>query len=175
MTARRALALAVAVPATMAAIASPAMATPKAGEQTFPKTFPLASALCARVSAGTENRRLKAHAAAVTADCTVLQSTFSAAQVTVLSARTTIEPQITAARLTTATACPKPQHQPVACRMTRNAEDQVIKVLHRQLRTATRHYYEAIEKARALFWSEIRAFPGEHRIHADPPVIIQPS
>src|SRR5258708_3139488 len=81
----------------------------KPGDLTSQQTFPLGSALCAKVAAGTENKHLKAAAAQVTADCAALQSTFTTAQTTVLAARATIEPALAADRAALRTACPNPK------------------------------------------------------------------
>src|SRR5690242_8991980 len=89
-----------AVAATVAlAMALPSAAgASKPGDRTFQQTFPVASALCAKVAAGTEGPRLKAKLAQVTADCAALEAAFAPAHTTVLAVRTALLPTLIADR-----------------------------------------------------------------------------
>jgi hypothetical protein len=173
MTLRRRLLGAAAVSACAISLAVPALAgaaTPKAGEKTFQQTYPLASKLCASVVAGTEGKHLKRFATQILADCTTLQTAFTAAQSTVLAARTTLTAQITADRAVVTTACPTPKDTAVLCLQTRSQENKAIAALRAQRLLAVRHYYKTVEANRAAFWHAIRALPGEGHAHADQPI-----
>src|ERR1700716_2224861 len=85
-----------AVLAATVTLALPAVAGAKAGDRTFQQTYPVASQLCAKVAAGKEGKRLKRFATQVLADCSALQSGFTAAQSTVLAARAALTAQIAA-------------------------------------------------------------------------------
>jgi hypothetical protein len=162
--------------ATLATLALPGVAGAAAGDKTFPQTFPLASSLCARVTAGVERKSLKPSAAQVLADCSTLQSTFTSAQSTVLAARGTIAPQVAADHAAIAAACPAPANPPSAtCVQTRKIEKAALDALQSQRIAAAMTYYHAIDAARHHFWAAIRTLPGEHRVRADPPVPVQTS
>ena len=164
-----------AMAAAAAPFAVPAAASATAGDKTLAQTYPVASGLCAKVTAGTENKHLKLYAPQVLADCTALQSEFTATQSAVLLARTTIAVQIASERTTTAVACPTPKDVKAACLHVRRADRTAILALQRQRVHAVRLYYTTIETARDHFWKAIRALPGEHRIHADAPIPVQSS
>jgi hypothetical protein len=158
--------------AALATVGLTGVAGAAAGDKTFQQTFPVASNLCAKVTAGTEGRRLKLHATEVLADCTALQSAFTTAQTTVLAARAALAPQIAAEHAAIRTACPLPTTQTPACHSARKLDSAALKVLHAQKVLASRHYYSSIEEARKRFWSAIKAFPGERHIKGDVPVPI---
>jgi hypothetical protein len=153
-------------------LAIPGVASGKAGEATFQHTYPVASRLCANTAAGKESRRLKLFATQVLADCTTLQSGFTAAQTAVLAARATITPQIAADRKKIDAACPTPADQHPACVGVRAHEGAAIEVLKHQMVLAAHHYYRSIEMGRVHFWRAISALPGEAHIHEDAPVPI---
>ncbi|TMK23633.1 MAG: hypothetical protein E6G62_11480 [Actinobacteria bacterium] len=162
---------AVAVLASAISLAVPGVAGatgPKAGDRTFQQTYPLASKVCASVAAGTEGKHLKRFAAQVLADCTALQSGFTAAQSTVLAAR--VAQQIAADRAATMAACPKPNDQPPVCLQTRRQNNAALVTLKHQLVRAAHRYYRTIEASRDRFWKAIRALPGEGHVHEDEPV-----
>jgi hypothetical protein len=140
------------------------------GSLTFEQTFPLASRLCAKVAAGTENKHLKANAAAATADCTTLQSTFTTAHSTVLATRAAILPTLAADRAALKAACPTPKDVKAICRKAHKADDAAIVSLLHQLRAARHSYYRSIESARKQFWAEIKSLRGEKHIKADKPI-----
>jgi hypothetical protein len=165
------------VTATAASLVSPGLAgaktPPKAGERTYEQTYPLASRLCTEVAAG-KRKHLKPFAATILADCTALQSGFTAAQSAVVTTRATLKAQIAADRTSLAAACPKPA-KTTACRTNRFKTGVAINVVRHQLIAAVHHYYRTIEANRRAFWAAIRALPGESHVHADPPVVLQDS
>jgi hypothetical protein len=165
----------VAMAAAAAPLAVPAAASAHAGERTVAQTYPVATALCAKVTAGTERRRLKPYAAQVLADCTALQSGFTAAQSAVLLARTTTAAQIASEQASTTAACPTPKDVQAACRHARRADRNAILALQRQRVHAVRLYYVTIETGRDHFWKAVRVLPGEHHIHPDAPIPVQSS
>lgn len=166
---------ALAAVAATAALAFPAAAGAKAGDRTFQQTYPMASMLCAKVTAGKEGKHLKRFATQVLADCAALQSGFTAAQGTVLAARAAITPQIVANRTAITAACPTPTKQPAGCNHARTVNGRAIDTLRHQLAKASRRYYRTIELNRRHFWKAIRALPGEGHAHADLPIAEQNS
>jgi hypothetical protein len=170
----RLLAVVAVIASTAVAFPAAASAKPKPGEATFEWTYPVASRICAKVAAGTENKHLKANLAEVQAACTTLQSSFTQAATTVLSARNTLEPQIAADRSSTAAACATAK--PVlACNHTRHANEIAIHSLAVQLRLAKHTYFVSVDAARTAFWAVIHTIPGEHRAAADQPQPIPPA
>jgi hypothetical protein len=177
MTLPRRLLGVAAVSASAITLAVPAAGatTPKAGEKTFQQTYPLASKVCANVAAGTESKHLKRFATKILADCTLLQSSFTVTQSTVLAARTAITAQIAVDRAAITTACPTTKDKQPVCLQAHASNEPAIGALKRQLRTATRRYYKTIEANRARFWNAFRSLPGEGHVHADLPVPVLPS
>jgi hypothetical protein len=176
MTLTRRLFGAAAISASAISLALPGVAgasTPKAGEKTFQQTYPLASKVCANVAAGTESKHLKKFAAQITADCTTLQTAFTASQTTVIAARTTLTAQITADRAAITVACPTPKDQAAPCLSTRATVGKAVDALRHQRLLAVRHFYKAIEASREAFWKVFRALPGEGHVHADQPIPVQ--
>jgi hypothetical protein len=178
MTPSKRIAAAVAVAAGALALALPgsAFATPKPGSLTFQQTFPLASGVCAKVAAGTENKHLAKFAVQVTADCAALEATFTQNHALVLAARTAILPTLTADRAAVHAACPNPKARPIllACKQAHKTNDAAIRSLVAQLHLAYHTYFKSIEAARGAFWSAIHALPGEKHVHADIPITVPP-
>jgi hypothetical protein len=166
---------AVAAASTLALALPGAAGASKPGDLTFQQTFPLASRLCAKVAAGTENKHLKAAAAQVTVDCEALQSTFTAAQTTVLAARAAIDPALAADRALLRAACPNPKVVHAACRKAHRVDDAAIVVLLHQRHAARHSYYKSVEAARKQFWAQVRALRGEHHVKADTPIAVPPA
>jgi hypothetical protein len=160
--------------AVLVALSFPGAAGARAGDKTIQQTFPVATLLCAKVAAGTENRHLKKFATQVTADCAALQMEFTTAQTQVLAARAAILPTLTADRTAVRAACPNPKVARGACRAAHRADDAVIHALALQLHAASHAYYTAIIAARAAFWNAISALPGQKHIHRDKPIDILP-
>jgi len=156
------------------ALSLPGSAGAKPGDLTFQQTFPLASGLCAKVAAGTEGKRLKANAAQATADCEALLASFTAAQGTVLAARTAIEPTLAADRAFVRSACPNPKVVHAACRKAHRLDDAAILSLLHQLHAARHSYFKSIEAARKHFWAAIHTIRGEKHIKADKPITVPP-
>jgi hypothetical protein len=144
----------------------------RAGDLTIQQTFPLASQLCAKVAAGTENRHLKRFATQVTADCAALSMAFTTAQAQVLAARAAILPTLTADRAALAAACPNPRVVHQMCHNVHRADDAAIHALAAEMHAAAHAYYISIIIARARFWDAIQALPGEHHVHQDKPIEI---
>jgi hypothetical protein len=148
----------------------------KAGEQSFEKSFPVASKLCAKVAAGTENKRLVKVAAQILTDCETLKTEFAAAQTTVVTARTTIRAQISADRAAIKVACPKgPSDTHPACVSTRHSEKVAIGALRQQLLAAVHLYYKTVESDRRAFWAEIKALRPARHLAPDKPIHVHNS
>jgi hypothetical protein len=160
---------AVAALAAVLTLSISSVADARAGDRSFQQTFPIASPLCARVAANTEGKRLKRFAVRVSADCSTLQTGFTAAQTAVLAVRGALMPQLSADRAAITTACP-PGPQSAACKNAHHANDHAINVMTHQLRVAARHYYHMIELARERFWHAIHALPPGRHLRADGPI-----
>jgi hypothetical protein len=160
---------AVAVAATAALLAIPSAASARAGDRTFPETYPVASKLCTEVAAG-KRKRLQRFAPRVLADCAVLQGGFTAAQSEELAARATLGNVVAADRAAIVTACPPPLVGHPQCENTRTTEDIAIGALRRQLADSARRYFRVVEAHRLVFWREIHAIPGQRHLPADLPI-----
>jgi hypothetical protein len=154
-------------------LSASALASPRAGERSFQQTYPVASPLCARVSAGTEGKRLKRSVAAVSADCGALESSFTTVQSEVVIERAALRAQIAADNATITAACPVVVPPPgVACDQARKVDGTAVAGLRSQIHRDARRYYRRVEAARARFWAAIHALPGESRVRADAPIPI---
>ena len=172
MTPPNRLLAAVAVIACSAvAFPAAASATPTPGVATIQQEFPAAAALCAKVAAGTENKHIAADLAVAQAACSTLESTFKTASTTVLTARTTLIPQIASekAAMNAACAAVKPA---LGCERTKQADHVLVKSLKAQLHLATHTFFVSVDNARTAFWTAIKTIPGEHHIGTDQPLPI---
>ena len=151
------------------------MAGAKAGERTFPETYPRASQLCANVAAGGGPKRLRAYATQVATDCTTLKSGFTAAQTAVLAARTSLESGVAADKAAIAAVCTPPVANHPLCRSTRKSERLAIKALRAEHVAAVHLYYRTIEANRRTFWAAIHSLPGSASVPADTPIPPQSS
>lgn len=178
--------------------ALPGVAAAQPGDRTFEETFPTAGAICAKIAAGTENRRLKAAATQASTACSTLEGEFKSAQSAVLTARSTLTPEIEAARSGAATSCPAgpvtpapapestPEQTPestpggaspatlAGCLSARRQSRASIPLLAAQLHAAYRGYFTSVFHAREAFLAAINAIernaiPGpRHAIHTSP-------
>jgi hypothetical protein len=164
----------VAVTATAALLAIPSAASARAGDRTFPETYPVASKLCTEVATG-KRKRLQRFAPRVLADCALLQTGFAAAQSEVLAARATLGSAIAVDRAAIVAACPAPLVGHPSCERVRDSEHHVIVALRRQLVNAARRYFAVVEAHRLVFWRAIHAIPGERHLAADLPIAEQNS
>ncbi len=161
--------------AALGASATAGAAVPGAGEKTLTQTYPVATALCAKVSAGAEGRHLKRFATQVLADCSALQTNFTEAQSTVLAARAAIASQQATYRSAIVLACPNTGKPALAaCRHTRRVDARALEILSREHHRVVRRYYLTIESGRLHFWHAIRALPGEHHVRTDAPIPVPP-
>ncbi|HEX5223537.1 MAG TPA: hypothetical protein VFW29_00275 [Solirubrobacteraceae bacterium] len=143
-----------------AALAVPTAAGARTGDQTFQKTYPVASIVCAKFAAGKERPRQVPFAPQVAAACTALETEFNSAQMTVVAARTALQPQIAAAQAQVAAACPKPRAALIACRSARKVQDAQIRALVAQWHAAAHQFRGSLQTARTAFWTTIHSVPG---------------
>jgi hypothetical protein len=154
-------------------VSASALAFPPAGDRSFQQTYPIASGLCARLSAGTEGKKLKRYAATVAADCAALESSFTAAQSEVVTLRATLRTKIAADKAAIRNACPAVPVSPrPACLKARKVDGASVAALRLQIHSDARSYYRSAESARHRFWTAIHALPGESRLRADAPIPI---
>jgi hypothetical protein len=167
-------AAAIALIATLAFTAS-AMALP--GSKTFEQTYPFASALCAKASAGTLNKKLEASKTEVLEACTTLQSPFAGLQATVTADESQYSATVAAEKTLVMNACdihPKTVDQHLVCDRTRARKLIVDGNALLTRHDAVRLYISTLETNRITFWSTIHGLRGGAGIKADPP-ITQPS
>ena len=167
---------ATAIATSVAALALPALASAgiRAGERTFAQTFPVASHLCTEVAAG-KRKHLQPVAASVLADCATLQTNFTAAQSTVVTARTTLKAQIVADAHAIALACPKPKDGAPVCVSTRHTQNAAIGVLRAQKLAAVHTYYKTVEADRKAFWAAIKVLRPARHLVPEKPIKVQNS
>jgi hypothetical protein len=149
-------------------------ASAKAGDRSFAQTYPVASALCARVAAGHPPRGLAASVAQVKQACSTLENGFGPLQTAVRNANVQFQTGVQNARAAIAQAC-QPGANRATCRQTRRSERLTIASLRRQHRAAVRLYYTSIEANRRTFWATIHSLRGGSSIKPDKPIAPQTS
>jgi hypothetical protein len=171
------IAVPAAIVASVLALALPGAAGAiKAGNDTFQQQFPIASSLCAKVAAGTENKHLAKFVPQVTADCTELQTAFTNAQTAVLAVRASVQPTLTSDRLAIHSACRSVAHASLAaCRLSVKADRIQAHALSAQLHAAAHAYFASVEASRKAFWAAIHSLPGQHHATADQPIVVPPA
>jgi hypothetical protein len=147
-----ATALAAALALSASAAASPA------GTQTFAQTYPVASQLCARATAGTLGKRLEAQRTQVSAACNTLESAFGPLQTTVTQAEQTFAATIAAEKGKVQAVCPPANAagRP-ACHDARNSAKLAKAAARLTQREAIQTYRDAIRASRQAFWSTINS------------------
>jgi hypothetical protein len=161
----------------IATLAFAASAMALAGTKTFAQTYPHASTLCAKASAGTLNKKLEASKTEVLHACTTLQDPFVGLQTTVTAAESQYAATRAAEKALAKSVCdvrPKTAESRAACD---RARAQKLTVDANALLTrhdAVHLYFSTLETNRIAFWSTIHSLRGGAGITADPP-ITQPS
>jgi hypothetical protein len=146
--------------ATLAFVVSATAAVP--GTLALDQTYPVASALCAKASAGTLPPRLAHSDAAVLTACATLSNGFTPLVNTVTSAESQFTQTIANSANAVAAACPTPlmQADRPACHAARvqarltNAQARLAR------RTAAETYRNSVETNRLAFWSTITSLRG---------------
>ena len=142
-------------------------ASANASQRTMANTFPVANKLCMEVKAGGGNARVKANAAAITTDCTTLETTFNELTKTAITGQTTVRAALVANGVTLKTACPKPTTVRAVCRTTRRTVQVSNRKLFIQRFEIAFTYQKGLEAARLAFWTAIKALPGDKGLKAD--------
>ena len=151
--------------AAVALIAAPA-ASAKPGKRSFERTYPYASALCAKNANGHTPKRLAASVNEVATACATLKTSFTNAQ---NAYTTTVAPLETQARSTVAAArvnC-RGTADRHACRTARHDARVTLRGLRRQVTVAGWTYHDSVDGARQTFWSTIRTLRGGSAIKPD--------
>jgi hypothetical protein len=152
------------------AMALTGVASASAGHRSYARTYPIASTLCAKVAAGQTPKRLKGQETQVTAACGALQTNYTQAVNTALTAEQTYKAGALSARTQAQQTCrqtPKPRHG--ACLQARRSARQSIRLLRQDLRIAAIRYHQSIETARQSFWSTIHSLRGGATMKSDAP------
>lgn len=153
-----------------------ASASAEAGARSFDQVYPVASALCAKATAGTLPKRLATSTPQVLAACTILQNGFIQLTATVTAAETTYANERAGERARIEAVCPptRTRASREVCRTTRitariaNAESLLTR------HDAVVAYVTSLEANRVAFWSTIHGLRGGSGVKGDPP-ITQPS
>jgi hypothetical protein len=134
-----------------------ASAFARAGDRPLTQTYPVATALCAKVGSATLPPRLAPQSAAVSAACEALESAFPALVSTVDAAEATLLDAISAQKALIAAACPDPVTNAAACTAARSNAKSTDMAARTTARTAAAAYHTAVEANRVTFWSAISA------------------
>jgi hypothetical protein len=158
--------LAIAAGATLAV---PAIAAAHPGQRGFERTYPHASRLCAKVANGHTPKRLAGSTDKVTADCSALKTSFTAAQTAYTTATAPLRQQATDAVKALRATCRQAHasHDKAACKTARQQTRATLKSLRGQVRTAGQAYHVAVDGARKTFWTAIRALKGGSSLTPD--------
>jgi len=163
----------------LAAVAAGALAlapaaSAKPGKRSFERTYPHASALCAKNASGHTPKRLTASVNEVAAACATLKTGFTNAQ---NAYTTTVAPLEQQARDTVASArvnC-RGAADRHACRQARHDARVTLRGLRRQVTVARWTYHDSVDGARQSFWGTIRALRGGASITPDAKVGSSPT
>ena len=162
----------IAIAAVLATLGITGVASAKAGHRTFQQTYPYASALCDKATAGTLPKRLAPQSAQVKVACKMLLSAFGPLQTTVQAAEAKYASDLATVKASIKLACAK---KGKACRTAR-IEGRAQKRNLRALRhLAVKTYYVNIEANRRTFWATIRSLRGGKEIKPDRPIPVQSS
>jgi hypothetical protein len=167
-----------AIAAVSLGVAAP-VAAAHARPRVYGQTYPVASALCSRVAAGTAPKRLSDDSAQITAACTTLTNSYDQ---TVTSYQTAITPIVGQVKSTIATVRAARQtarqtHSWTAYETVVTQARTTLKGLRLDVSSAQRTYITAIRAARHTFWMTIHALPGAGSLPTDtgsPPAPIAP-
>jgi hypothetical protein len=152
---------------------TPALAGARAPGRSFEKTYPKASALCAKADAGTLKGALAASTADVVAACTTLKASFAAAgstyKTTTDPLATRAEAAVSAARAACATAetSDMKRRKTAACKEARRAARAALRVIRTEARAAAKTYVSSVRASRSTFWTSIHALRGAGHVPAD--------
>lgn len=126
------------------------------GSLTFDQTYPVASQLCAKASAGTLPKRLVANQAKVIAACTTLQDAFGPLQATVIQAEQTYQSALAVEKAKVQAVCPPSTAtgRP-ACRDARIQARLAHDTARLAQREAIQTYRDAVRSNRLTFWNTI--------------------
>jgi hypothetical protein len=140
--------------ATFGLAASASAALP--GSQTFDQTYPVASQLCAKASAGTLPKRLEAHQAQVVAACSTLEGAYGPLQNTVTQAEQAFQSTIASEKTKVAAVCPPANHTDhQACKSARDQARLADAAARLTQREAIQTYHDAVRSDRITFWNTI--------------------
>jgi hypothetical protein len=149
-----------------AALAVAPAASAKPGKRSFERTYPHASALCAKNANGRTPKRLAASVKEVAGACATLKTSFVNAQ---NAYTTTVAPLEQQARDTVAAAranCRGAADRP-ACRTARHDARVKLRGLRRSVTMARWTYHDSVDGARQAFWGTIRSLRGGSSITPD--------
>ncbi len=126
------------------------------GSFTFDQTYPVASQLCAKASAGTLPTRLEANQAKVIVACTTLQDAFGPLQTTVTQAEQTFQSALAVEKAKVQAVCPPltAAARP-AChdaRLQARLADDAARLTQRE---AIQSYRDSVRSNRLTFWNTI--------------------
>ena len=156
------------------ALALAPVASAKPGQRSFERTYPHASALCAKNASGHTPKRLAASVNQLASACATLKTSFTNAQ---NAYTTTVAPLEQQAKDTVAAArvnC-RGTADRHACRTARHDARVKLRGLRRQVTVARWTYHDSVDGARQTFWTTVRALRGGSGITPDSKVGSSPT
>jgi hypothetical protein len=148
------------------ALALAPAASAKPGKRSFERTYPHASALCAKNANGHTPKRLAASVNEVATACATLKTSFTNAQNAYTTTVAPLEQQardtVSAARVNCRGAADRP-----ACRQARHDARVTLRGLRRQVTMARWTYHDSVDGARQAFWTTIRGLRGGSSVTPD--------
>lgn len=140
--------------ASIGIAASAGAATP--GTLTLDQTYPVASQLCVKATAGTLPKRLEASQSQVIAACNTLENAFGPLQTTVTQAEQTFQNAIAAEKSKVQAVCPPANAagRP-ACHSARVDAHLADAAARLTVREAVQTYRDSVQSNRQTFWNAI--------------------
>ena len=129
-------------------------------QRSFARTYPHATKLCARAAGQKLPVKLQPSSAQISAACTTLRSSFTAAQTIYANALTAVRHQQTSAAAKLRNVCNRSSSSTAACRRQLLRYQATLRNLRVDVLAAVKAYQQAVITARDAFWATIRALPG---------------
>jgi len=157
-----------AVPA-LAPAATPTPVTVWARQAQFNLTLPYSARLCGEVASGRTPARLAGQDAQISAACSQLKTSFTAAKTAYVTATAALRHQALTAIRQYVQICHQDRlhHLARACRSARAAALTSLDTLRAKVKTAIQAYRSAVNQARQEFWDTVHALQTGAPMKAD--------
>jgi hypothetical protein len=147
----------IAVAVVAVSLATSASALARAGDRSVDETYPVATALCTKVHAGTLPPRLASQASAVMGACDTLENAFGPLVVTVESAQSQFLGVVSTQKGLVTAACVRPVSDHGACISARTSARAAIVAARGVDRAAVATFHSSVEANRSAFWTTIQS------------------